>query len=90
MSHSIASSQPPPSAKPATAATTGLRARATRCQLAVNSRMVTSLNDWLTISLMSAPAANAFSEPVRQHAADAVVGLELVDRLCRAPGRAAS
>ena len=30
----MASSQPPPSAKPATAATTGLRAAAARCQFA--------------------------------------------------------
>ena len=34
MSHIIASSQPPPSAKPATAAITGLRMRATRSQFA--------------------------------------------------------
>ncbi len=34
-SHIIASSQPPPSAKPATAAITGLRQRVTRSQLRV-------------------------------------------------------
>ena len=57
-------------------------ARARRgASAAVNSRIDTSLNDWLTISLMSAPAANAFSDPVDQHAADAVVDLELVDRM---------
>ena len=32
------------------------------------------------ISLMSAPAAKAFSLPVEQDAADLVVGLEIVDR----------
>ena len=63
-SHCIASSQPPPSAKPATAATTGLRAFAAACQLPAKSPMKTSTADLSDISLMSAPAANALSEPV--------------------------
>ena len=39
MSHIMASSQPPPSAKPATAATTGLRALATRSHLEMKSSL---------------------------------------------------
>ena len=39
MSHIMASSQPPPSAKPATAATTGLRQRATRSHLEMKSSL---------------------------------------------------
>ena len=60
----MASSQPPPSAKPATAAITGLRALATRSQCAAKSSMKASMKDLSAISLMSAPAANAFSLPV--------------------------
>ena len=63
-SHCMASSQPPPSAKPATAAITGLRARATRSQFATKSPRNASRNDLSAISLMSAPAAKAFSDPV--------------------------
>src|SRR6516165_1903427 len=63
-SHCMASSQPPPSAKPATAATTGLRAAATRCQVAAKSARKTSVNPLPAISLISAPAAKALSEPV--------------------------
>ena len=43
MSHIIASSQPPPSAKPATAAITGLRMRATRSQFAAKSPLKASM-----------------------------------------------
>ena len=64
-SHCIASSQPPPSAKPATAAITGLRMRATRSQLPAKSPMKASMCDLPAMSLMSAPAAKAFSLPVR-------------------------
>ena len=39
MSHIMASSQPPPSAKPATAAMVGLRQRATRSQVAMKSSL---------------------------------------------------
>jgi hypothetical protein len=39
MSHIMASSQPPPSAKPATAATTGLRQRPTRSHLEIKSSL---------------------------------------------------
>src|SRR6516162_7610817 len=42
-SHIMASSQPPPSAKPATAAMTGFRARATRSQCAAKSPMKASI-----------------------------------------------
>ncbi len=63
-SHCRASSQPPPSAKPATAAITGLRTSATRCQFAAKSPRKTSVKALSAISLMSAPAANALSEPV--------------------------
>src|SRR5215510_718168 len=67
-SHCIASSHPPPSAKPATAATTGLRTCASRSQRPTKSAMNASMNDLPAISLISAPAANALSEPVtRMH-----------------------
>ena len=63
-SHCMASSQPPPSAKPATAATTGLRSPAMRASAPMKSSKYTSVKLLSAISLMSAPAANAFSEPV--------------------------
>ena len=63
-SHCMASSQPPPSAKPATAAITGLRIVAARCQFAAKSPRKASTKVLSAISLMSAPAANALSEPV--------------------------
>ena len=64
-SHISANSQPPPSAKPATAAITGLRQRAMRSQSRVmkSSRYVPGQVRFC-ISLMSAPAAKAFSDPV--------------------------
>ena len=64
MSHIMASSQPPPSAKPATAATTGLRARAASSQSPAKLPIKASLKVLSAISLMSAPAAKAFSLPV--------------------------
>ena len=64
-SHCMASSQPPPSAKPATAAITGLRACGDAMpRRAQKSAKYTSVKLLSAISLMSAPAANAFSEPV--------------------------
>ena len=65
MSHIIASSQPPPSAYPATAAMVGVRVAANLPHAAKKSAAKTSANDRFAISLMSAPAANAFSLPVR-------------------------
>ena len=61
----MASSQPPPRAKPRTAATTGVRTAAIRSQTAKRSstRRVTGV--WRASSRMSAPAANARSpDPV--------------------------
>ena len=63
-SHIIASSHPPPSAYPATAATVGVRVAANLAHGAKKSTAKTSANDSSDISLMSAPAANAFSLPV--------------------------
>ena len=63
-SHIIASSQPPPSAYPATAAMVGVRVAANLPHGAKKSAAKTSANDSSAISLMSAPAANAFSLPV--------------------------
>ncbi len=64
-SHIIASSQPPPRAKPATAAMTGFLTCSTASQLA-QMKSCMSASGWVRsrISLMSAPAAKAFSEPV--------------------------
>ena len=63
-SHIIAISHPPPSAKPATAAMIGFRAFATFSQREMKSPTKASAKVLSCISLMSAPAANAFSEPV--------------------------
>ena len=60
-SHAIASSQPPPSAKPFTAAITGLSSRL-RSSISPKSFVSTiSAYDFDCITLMSAPAANALS-----------------------------
>ena len=64
MSHIIASSHPPPSAYPDTAAITGVRTAANRPQAPKWSPMSISRPDFCSISLMSAPAANARSLPV--------------------------
>ena len=61
----IASSHPPPSAKPFTAAIHGLRVAVIRSYPAKKFAPYISANDWLCISLISAPAANAFSLPVK-------------------------
>ena len=61
----IASSHPPPSAKPLTAAIQGLRVAVTRSQPAKKLPPYMSAKPCACISLMSAPAANAFSLPVR-------------------------
>ena len=61
----IATSHPPPRAKPLTAAIHGLRVSVTRSQPAKKLAEYMSAKPWLCISLMSAPAANAFSLPVR-------------------------
>mmetsp|Transcript_90450 Transcript_90450/g.193968 ORF Transcript_90450/g.193968 Transcript_90450/m.193968 type:complete len:216 (-) Transcript_90450:23-670(-) len=65
MSHIMAISQPPPKAKPFTAAITGTWHFATHSQALNLSFMVISLNDKGAISLMSAPAAKALPDPVR-------------------------
>mmetsp|Transcript_12457 Transcript_12457/g.50101 ORF Transcript_12457/g.50101 Transcript_12457/m.50101 type:complete len:241 (-) Transcript_12457:150-872(-) len=64
-SHIIASSQPPPSAKPLTAAMMGFFNLATSPQSPRRSFVYVSGYVRPAISLMSAPAAKAFSEPVR-------------------------
>ena len=63
MSHSSASSQPPPSAKPDTAAISGVRQSATRCQKGIVDASSTSWKERSAIALMSAPAANTSSVP---------------------------
>ena len=63
MSHSSASSQPPPSAKPDTAAISGVRQAAMRCQKAIVDASITSWKVRSAIALMSAPAANTSSLP---------------------------
>jgi hypothetical protein len=60
----IATSHPPPSANPATAAIHGLRVAVTRSQPANTFPAYIAANPLSAISLMSAPAANAFSLPV--------------------------
>jgi hypothetical protein len=62
-SHIMASSHPPPKAYPLTAATSGLRTRLRSLHAANQSRSRKSANVLRLISLMSAPAAKAFSEP---------------------------
>ena len=79
-SHIIASSQPPPSAKPATAAMIGLRARVTFSQRETKSPRKASVKLLSCISLMSAPAAKAFSEPVSTIAPIAGSRLESAER----------
>ena len=81
MSHIMASSQPPPSAKPATAATIGLRRSATRSQRG-DEVLLVGLHVGLSpaISLMSAPAANALSLPVITMQPMPSIGLEAVER----------
>ena len=59
----IASSSPPPSAKPFTAAITGRGIAATPSKAARNERSMCFAAAWSPNSLMSAPAANAFSPP---------------------------
>ena len=65
-SHIIASSQPPPSAKPATAAITGLRTLADRLPVAGDEVALVDVarSRSCAIAPMSAPAAKAFSLPV--------------------------
>ena len=70
-SHIMASSQPPPSAKPATAAMTGFFTRSTVSHGAMKSLMKTAGKVRACISLISAPAAKAFSLPVMTMAATA-------------------
>ena len=65
MSHIIASSKPPLTACPVAAATVALRQRAMRSHVAVlNSSSNRSMKPLSRISLMSALAAKALSEPV--------------------------
>ncbi|CNJ08950.1 Uncharacterised protein [Mycobacterium tuberculosis] len=63
-SHIIASSQPPPSACPATAAIVGVRTAASLPHKAKKSASKASAKLSSDISLMSAPAAKARAEPV--------------------------
>mmetsp|Transcript_104759 Transcript_104759/g.312958 ORF Transcript_104759/g.312958 Transcript_104759/m.312958 type:complete len:240 (-) Transcript_104759:16-735(-) len=65
MSHIMATSQPPPKAKPFTAAMTGSWHSETHCQALNLSEEVMSAKLRGAISLMSAPAANARPAPVR-------------------------
>ena len=71
----IATSQPPPSAKPATAAIHGLRVAVTCSQPAKKLAEYMSAKPCACISLMSAPAAKAFSRAGQDQAALAVVGV---------------
>ena len=64
MSPIIASSQPPPRAYPPTAVMTGLRTFVSRSQPANQSARYAVAKSRSAISLMSAPAAKAFSLPV--------------------------
>lgn len=64
MSACIASSQPPPRAKPLTAATRGLLKRLICCQQATRGSLRMPTASRSAISLMSAPAANALRLPV--------------------------
>src|SRR6266571_3019859 len=75
MSHIRASSQPPPSAYPATAAMTGLWIARKRAHRAKLSSLSTSTAPASAISAMSAPAANARSSPVDRHEAHGAVDL---------------
>ena len=63
MSHASASSQPPPSAYPETAATSGVRIAASRGQKRAAGEVSTSAKVRFAIALMSAPAANQSSPP---------------------------
>ncbi len=65
ISHVIASSQPPPSANPPTAAMIGFLIFRIRSQRANWSLCSISIADASAISLMSAPAAKTLSLPVR-------------------------
>ena len=60
----IASSQPPPKAKPPTAVMIGLRTSVSRDQPANQSALYAVAKSRFDISLMSAPAAKALSLPV--------------------------
>ena len=80
MSHSSASSQPPPSAKPDTAAISGVRQSATRCQNGMVEASSTSWNVRSAIALMSAPAANTSSVPAITMQRTRLVGVEIADR----------
>jgi hypothetical protein len=75
MSQLIASSQPPPRAKPRTAAIVGVRTAPIRSQTANRFSDVSVIGVWIASSLMSAPAANArVPAPVRtmtRHASSA-------------------
>ena len=83
-SHCIASSQPPPSAKPATAAITGLRAFAVASQVA-DEVAHEHVDDGLVRHLLDVGAGReGLLGAGEQHAADAVVGVERRDRLRRA------
>ena len=80
MSHSSASSQPPPSAKPDTAAISGVRQSATRCQNGIVDASSTSWKVRSAIALMSAPAANTSSVPAITMQRTRLVRVELADR----------
>ena len=80
-SHIIASSQPPPSAKPATAAMIGLRQRVMRSQVPMKSLDV-GLHVGLGLHLLDVGAGGEGLLRAGQHdAADGAVGLPAVERL---------
>ena len=66
----IASSQPPPRQKPETAATSGVRTARIASQRSTRFAAYMSMADAVASSPMSAPAANARSEPREDDAAD--------------------
>ena len=79
-SHIIASSQPPPSAKPATAAIIGLRQRLTRSQGAMKSSSI-HLDEARATHLLDVGAGGeGLLRAGQDDAADAVIGLEGVER----------
>src|SRR6266540_1595222 len=65
MSHCIASSQPPPSANPLTAAMSGFEIALIRSHSATRLLVSIEIGVWTENSLRSAPAANTFGPPVR-------------------------
>ena len=76
----MASSQPPPSAQPLTAAMTGFVTFRMRSHWPIRFVSSISIGVALAISPMSAPAANARSLPVTTIARTVVVAVQLLER----------